>query len=98
MISPKERLGIHIVWTAFASPVLFFAGGYVNDRSIPIISRLSQITFVPGYKICKWLGGMQGSIPDLGLFVLAQIVCNWVMLLICMATIEFFINRKSRHA
>jgi hypothetical protein len=67
-------------------------------RTSDVLAAISEVFFLPGAKTCEWLGGMQGSIGDLGLIVICEFVCNWVLLFTSMAMIELLLNRKSRQA
>jgi hypothetical protein len=91
----KERWLIHLLWTGISTPLLIILGFYLMNTN----AEWLRIPFVmPGVTLCTWLGGMDGHMPDFFLFLLSEIICNWALLIVGVATIEFLHNRKSVHA
>ncbi len=87
----REHWLIHLIWTAVTSPILVIAGVFLRDSKL---AWLGELFFTPGVALTSLLGGMNGHIPNLGLMLLSELVCNWAILLICVTMIEFIINRR----
>jgi len=107
MILPRKRFVIHAVWTFLASPIIYFVvinQDFSTTKLTPLesgaLDLLSAIFFAPGSEISGWLVRIFGisGWDGLTVFFLTEVFCNWAVLLICVVTIEFFINRKRRQA
>lgn len=91
----KSRFIVHAIWTAVASPVLVVTGLLVRDTTV---SWLGNLLFTPGIVLTSWLGGMNGHMPDLGLMLVAEIFCNWALLMIVVTIFELSFHQRRERA
>ncbi len=87
----NKRLKAHLVWTAFASPLLIVLGGALNSIGL---RWLASPFIMPGVTVTGWLGGMHGHMPNFGLLFLMWWLCNWMLLFLaaqCFLSIEILV-------